>query len=750
MMNNLLLRLRRPLMFLPPAALWLFLFRDFFTKKALVVEDTFAVYAVAKFYLDNLLAGVFPSWNPYVLWGMAHVRQIGEFNPIWFVTPLLNAVGLDFYRSFICTLVIYFFAGVYGFYLLARAVLKDELLAYWAGLLILFSSLGMTMFIQPTILMLFVPAVWFAFFFVRFAGRPTPAVFLLMTFFLAQVLMAYIPFYFLIAAAAAVLLYAVIYFKEFVALLQQTGRFALAHPWLCVLGGVALGLACLSQILTWLTLRDGFIPLARPALMTFADVKDSGLAAGEFLRNASPFGLLLAASGVKAFKYSGVFFNLRDLSFYDQRLFYVPLMGHVIFYLSLWTSWRRRELYFLSLTVGVFLILLGPATPIYEFLFEKIVFFKMFRNLFLLLIFLMAFYVLFLAAQAEGVFARIAGRGRGRWWGLAGVWVSHAALLIWMSGQANVLLSSYVTVAASLVFFTVYPLRAFSARPGLVLVCLGVLTVCQPVEVARNYVAAAGEVRPPIVAQSAAVPRVRPRFAYLRPEWTPADRQALDDSAIYQLFCSYFIAQRDAAGFVAKNLGYATTWSQRLFARLGMDGLSQYSRYKFILYDRTQAVRDQDINLVQVARDLNGLQDMAYLSIDPPGQAAVGPALLTAANPPAQAEPVWADRDDFRVVDFSVNGITVQTNFSRPRFLVYNDSYHPRWRVTINGKPQPLYRANIAFKGVLVPAGAAEVSFYYRTLGGQAFPFFLLAFFPGLFLAGIIQLWRQRTTACLT
>ena len=153
-MNNLLRKITPRLIFLPPVALWLFLFRDFLTRKVLVVEDTFAVYAVAKYYLDNLLSGVFPSWNPYVLWGMAHVRQIGEFNPIWFVTPLLNGLGLDFYRSFLCTLVIYFLAGVYGFYLLARVVLKDDLLAYWAGLLILFSSLGMTMFIQPTILML--------------------------------------------------------------------------------------------------------------------------------------------------------------------------------------------------------------------------------------------------------------------------------------------------------------------------------------------------------------------------------------------------------------------------------------------------------------------------------------------------------------------------------------------------------------------------------------------------------------------
>ena len=71
------------------------------------------------------------------------------------------------------------------------------------------------------------------------------------------------------------------------------------------------------------------------------------------------------------------------------------------------------------------------------------------------------------------------------------------------------------------------------------------------------------------------------------------------------------------------------------------------------------------------------------------------------------------------------------------RFLVYNDSFHSGWRVAVNGKPQKLYRANIAFKGVWVPGGEHIVLLRYRPLWQHIFYHFLVIFF-GLFLILII------------
>jgi len=149
------------LKFILPFIMWLFLVRDFFLNRIFLSEDTFAIYAVVKYYLDHLASGVFPSWNPYLLWGMGHVHQVGEFNPVWFLTLLLSHLGWGTYQAFVGTIAFYWGVGLLGFYHLAKGVLRDSCLAYCAFVLLMFSSLGMTLFVQLTYILVFVPAVWF-------------------------------------------------------------------------------------------------------------------------------------------------------------------------------------------------------------------------------------------------------------------------------------------------------------------------------------------------------------------------------------------------------------------------------------------------------------------------------------------------------------------------------------------------------------------------------------------------------------
>jgi uncharacterized membrane protein YfhO len=48
--------------------------------------------------------------------------------------------------------------------------------------------------------------------------------------------------------------------------------------------------------------------------------------------------------------------------------------------------------------------------------------------------------------------------------------------------------------------------------------------------------------------------------------------------------------------------------------------------------------------------------------------------------------------------------------------LVVNDTYYPGWRAFIDGRPAPILRANGAFRGVRVPAGARSVSFAFEPM----------------------------------
>ena len=58
--------------------------------------------------------------------------------------------------------------------------------------------------------------------------------------------------------------------------------------------------------------------------------------------------------------------------------------------------------------------------------------------------------------------------------------------------------------------------------------------------------------------------------------------------------------------------------------------------------------------------------------------------------------------------------IIVETDAARPGILVLTDTFYPGWRVTVDGAPAALLRANYLFRGVYVPAGAHRVEFTYH------------------------------------
>jgi len=47
-------------------------------------------------------------------------------------------------------------------------------------------------------------------------------------------------------------------------------------------------------------------------------------------------------------------------------------------------------------------------------------------------------------------------------------------------------------------------------------------------------------------------------------------------------------------------------------------------------------------------------------------------------------------------------------------YLVNTDAYYPGWRAYVDGRPAALYRANLAFRAVLVPPGRHTVTFRYE------------------------------------
>lgn len=84
----------------------------------------------------------------------------------------------------------------------------------------------------------------------------------------------------------------------------------------------------------------------------------------------------------------------------------------------------------------------------------------------------------------------------------------------------------------------------------------------------------------------------------------------------------------------------------------------------------------------------------------------------TIVKPPAEAS---KENDGTAIIEsYHPKAIRIQTTGSNDGVLLYNDRYHPHWRVYVNGKQRPLLRCNSIMRGVEVPAGSHVVEFRYE------------------------------------
>jgi hypothetical protein len=65
------------------------------------------------------------------------------------------------------------------------------------------------------------------------------------------------------------------------------------------------------------------------------------------------------------------------------------------------------------------------------------------------------------------------------------------------------------------------------------------------------------------------------------------------------------------------------------------------------------------------------------------------------------------------ITSYTPNRVELAPKLPWPAVIVLADSYDPDWQVTVDGQPARLLRANAAFRGVVVPAGAHTVVFSY-------------------------------------
>lgn len=68
---------------------------------------------------------------------------------------------------------------------------------------------------------------------------------------------------------------------------------------------------------------------------------------------------------------------------------------------------------------------------------------------------------------------------------------------------------------------------------------------------------------------------------------------------------------------------------------------------------------------------------------------------------------------NINVSHFDINSIVIDTMSKQDSILYYSDGFDKAWKVFVDGKPQKVYKANLAFKAVVILMGHHKVRFVY-------------------------------------
>ena len=93
-------------------------------------------------------------------------------------------------------------------------------------------------------------------------------------------------------------------------------------------------------------------------------------------------------------------------------------------------------------------------------------------------------------------------------------------------------------------------------------------------------------------------------------------------------------------------------------------------------------------------------------------------------------------------LDYTDTRIALEVESENAGFLVLADAWYPGWQATVNGEAVPVYRANVMFRAVQIPAGESEVNLRFESTLWQSA--LIIGIVVWLLSLGIgVVLWRR-------
>ena len=673
---------------------WIFAFLGFLTSRFELTSDAVSYYDHTKFFIENIGRGVYPLWDPFWYYGVSNdlfLRRIGAFNPFYLIILFFKSIGIPYTLSYLWSLGGYYYSGMIAFYLLAMRIYHDRFIAYAGYLILLFSALGTRLF-DSYMMLVTVPLIWFFYFLVAFTQTPRKHFFLGMSLSFMILAGTYIPFYFLIVLGFSLFFFFLVYFNQIPKIFCAWVGFFKENKILVVLSLLVLILSFLPIIAFFHDSSHGQVVL--PLRHSNASLENTLTVA----HRALDWG------AVEDLMYSSFFSDLRQYKF---AVIYVPFFSIIVLALGLIGQIRRRAVFIFLLGTALFCSIIPHGLPFYDFFYQHIFFLKYFRNLhFFIWFFLIPLFVLLVLEHWKMFTEMKETHPRHRWLLLAYVLGVHVMAFLFVWWRSDAVPSTYIMIFLSLVFWSCLTLGKLKGNAwGFLLLTLTVLI--QPLEAYHYFsLKAIAHLHPYDYDSPHTSLKIKDPDLF-KPENIPLGKEPL-----------YYISG-----------GY-----NFLYQNINNQALAQYLQNKFILVDRLEAVDSKSINTAVLEHNFL-TNDNTAIVFKQPGV----DMKLIERSPQAgpKAQPIDENSQGFKLLAFDANHVRLALDVPYEKFLVYNDSYDPKWQVSINHHPARLYEVNGAFKGTWIPSGKSVVEFSYGSWWQYTISI-LLSIFAFIFLAGTI------------